>query len=196
MKQGDPESVRELWDRYLRRVTGLAKRRLAGDVKRVVDEDDVAQSVFRSLCLGAADGEFPELQDRNDLWPLLAKITNRKAINQLRRANRKKRGGGEVRGESVLQQNREGPSVGFDEIASDAESPEMNAQLTEECDRLLAALPDDTYRFVIWKRLEGHSNDEIADLLGVTTRSVERKIQNARDVLARKLESTRNDESS
>ena len=40
------------------------------------------------------------LEDRDDLWQILAVITTRKAMRQLRRERAQKRGGGEIRGES------------------------------------------------------------------------------------------------
>ena len=185
MKNGDGTAAGRLWERYVRRILGLARRRFGGHPKRVVDEDDVAQSVFRSLFLGAATGAFPDLIDRNDLWPLLARLTNRKTIDQIRRANREKRGGGDVRGESALAAADGEPRNRLDEIASDAEAPEFIVQMNEQCDRLLQRLPNDTYRFIVWKRLEGFTNGEIAEELGITTRSVERRVQNTRALLER-----------
>ena len=187
LKQGNAEAAQRLWERYVRRINGLAKRRFGGHPRRTVDEEDVAQSVFRSLFLGAANGAFPDLIDRNDLWPLLARLTNRKAVDQIRRANRDKRGGGDVRGESALAAVDGEPPGGLDDVASDVNSPDFAAQMNEECDRLLAALPDDTYRFVVWRRLEGHTNEEIAGELGIAKRSVERKLQNTRELLGRML---------
>lgn len=188
MKNGNAEAAQKLWEHYVRRINGLAKRRFGGHPKRTADEEDIAQSVFRSLFLGAADGAFPELIDRNDLWPLLARITNRKVVDHIRRETREKRGGGDVRGESAFAAVDGEPAGGLDEIASDVESPEFAARMNEECERLLQALPDDTYRFVVWKRLEGCTNAEIAAELGVTKRSVERKLQNTRELLGRMLD--------
>jgi DNA-directed RNA polymerase specialized sigma24 family protein len=152
-----------------------------------MDEEDVAQSVFRSFCLGAPQGEFPELIDRDDLWPLLARITNRKAVNQIRWANREKRGGGKIRGDSVLTPAGESEQGGFDDIAHDDPTPDFVVSMAEECRLILNSLPDDTYRFVVWSRLEGRTNEEIANLLGVTMRSIERKMQLIRASLARRL---------
>ncbi len=189
LRTGDPDAAAQLWERYVQRVRGLARHRLANSPKKAFDEDDVAQSVFRSLCLGAADGEFPGLVDRDGLWPLLAQITNRKAANKIRAATRQKRGGGKVQGESVLDRPDDDGARGLEQMADKAMSPEFAAEMSEQCQSLLDALPDETYRFVVWKRLEGHSNAEIAELLEVTVRSIERKLQNARSLLVERLQS-------
>jgi DNA-directed RNA polymerase specialized sigma24 family protein len=187
LKCGDEDAARNLWEKYFKRITGLARKRLSSQPQRVMDEEDVAQSVFRSFCLGAPQGEFPELIDRDDLWPLLARITNRKAVNQIRWANREKRGGGKIRGDSVLTPAGESEQGGFDDIAHDDPTPDFVVSMAEECRLILNSLPDDTYRFVVWSRLEGRTNEEIANLLGVTMRSIERKMQLIRASLARRL---------
>ena len=58
------------------------------------DEEDAALSAFESLYAGLANGKFPQLNDRDDLWRLLVVITSRKVLLQARRQLRQKRGGG------------------------------------------------------------------------------------------------------
>ncbi len=50
------------------------------------------------------------------------------------------------------------------------------ARLTELYSELLGALSDDTLRRVATWKLEGYSNEEIAEKLGCSLRSVERKL--------------------
>ena len=55
-------------------------------------------------------------------------------------------------------------------------SPELAAQVAEECGRLLRALGDkDLEAVALWRR-EGYSVEEIADRLGCAPRSVKRKL--------------------
>eukprot|EP00913_Durusdinium_trenchii_P023448 g22026.t1 len=185
LKDGDPEAAHQLWNRYFERLTNLARRKLGGLPKRDADEEDVAQSVFNSLCAGAAKGHFTELFDRNDLWPLLIRITHQKSVDRIRHANRQKRGGGKVRGDSAVDGRDADDAGGFDQFAGDAPTPAFLAEMTEEYRRLFESLRDETLKFTAWSRFEGHSNDEIAKLLGITTRSVERKLQLIRDTLTK-----------
>jgi DNA-directed RNA polymerase specialized sigma24 family protein len=90
LKHGDDQAVHELWDHYQRRQMGLA-RKLLGDTPRgAADEEDVALSAFKSFCARAAEGKFPVLEDRDDLWRILATITVRKASRLARRERRRK----------------------------------------------------------------------------------------------------------
>ncbi len=57
----------------------LARTGLRGAARRVADEEDAALSAFDSFCRRAAQGQFPDLKDRDGLWALLVVITARKA---------------------------------------------------------------------------------------------------------------------
>ena len=75
------------------------------------DEEDVAVSVFNGLCKGAAAGRFDQLHSRDDLWSLLVAIAGKKAADQIRRQTSQKRGGKDLRGESVFQGVADEPGV-------------------------------------------------------------------------------------
>src|SRR5262245_46716238 len=92
----------ELWAHYFKRLVGLAHLKLGDTPKGMADEEDVAAAALNSFFTGAARGNFPKLHDRNGLWPLLAKITCRKSIDQRRYLLAEIRGGGRVHGESKL----------------------------------------------------------------------------------------------
>jgi IS30 family transposase len=53
----------------------------------------------------------------------------------------------------------------------------MAAQAIEECSRLLDRLQDDSLRQIACWKMEGYTNDEIAERLNVVTRTVERKLK-------------------
>jgi DNA-directed RNA polymerase specialized sigma24 family protein len=184
LRAGDSDSARLLWERYFARMLGIAKKRLGGASRRVVDEEDVAISVFDTLCRGAAEGRFSQLADRNDLWRLLIAITQQKAVDQVRRQMRAKRGGGEVRGDSVfmkLPADGDSGVQGFEAVLSSGPTPDLLVSMDEEYQRLLGLLRNDTLRQIAIWRMEGYSNDEIANRLQCTTRSVERKLKLIRE---------------
>ena len=79
LARGEDEAVEAIWQRYFERLVRLARTKLAAGQRRMADEEDVALSAFQSFCRGAAEGRFPRLQDRHDLWRLLVTITARKA---------------------------------------------------------------------------------------------------------------------
>ena len=174
----DAESVeraaRALWERYFRRMVGLARSKLLASRNRdaAVDEEDIALSAFESFCGGAALGRFPDLFDRDDLWRLLVVITSRKASSESRRRNRQKRGAGMVRNESAFDDEDEllARAVGVEP------TPESAAIVVEQYQRLLDLLGDDTLRKVAVWRMEGFQSDEIAEKHGCARRTVARQL--------------------
>lgn len=180
--QGDEAAAQALWQRYFQRLAALARQRLGEGNRRVRDEEDVALSVFRSLCEGAGRGELSP-GDRDELWRLLATITVRKVASQLRAEGRQKRGGGEVRGESAL----EAAGPGFDAFAGTEPTADFLHELADEHQRLLESLGDESLRRIAVFKLEGWTGSEIARELGITRRSVERKLERIRELWKKKL---------
>ncbi len=176
LKQGDRVASQQLWEAYFGRLVGLARARLKNTVRRVADEEDVALSAFDSFFRRAERGQFPQLQDRDDLWQLLFVLTVRKAINLVHYQGRKSRGGGRVQSLQDLE------ALGADQILGTEPSPELAAQMTEECQRLLARLGDETLRAVALWKMEGYTNVEIAAKLGCVEQTVERKLRAVRQV--------------
>jgi DNA-directed RNA polymerase specialized sigma24 family protein len=184
LRAGDPAAAQKLWQRYFRRLVGLARQKLRAMPRRAADEEDVALSAFDSFCQGAARGRFPTLRDRDNLWHLLVTITARKALLLRRHERRDKRGGGHVRGDSAFQFAAEDGAAEADveQIIGHAPTPEFAAQTAEEYQRLLARLTDASLRSIaVWK-MEGYRNDEIAARLGCVPRTVERKLAVIRTV--------------
>jgi DNA-directed RNA polymerase specialized sigma24 family protein len=183
LEAGDQDAARHLWQRYYRELVVLARARLGTTPRRASDEEDVALSVLRCLYEGAARGQFTTLVNRHELWQLLATITGRKVIAQQRYLHKHKRGGGRVRGDSVLHRsNGDRSSLGFDGILGDAATPEVLAVAAEEFQRLMTLLEDDRLRQIAQCKLEGYTNAEIAKRLGLTSRSIERKLRSIRHV--------------
>jgi DNA-directed RNA polymerase specialized sigma24 family protein len=170
LKEGDPAAAEQLWQVCFVRLVELARKRLRQAPMLARDEEDVALSVFDTFCRNIADGRFPRLADRDDLWRVLATITARKASHVLRDEGRQKRGGGAGR-LSAEEQNGV-----LEQIFSREPSPELAAQMTEAYERLLDALADDELRRVAVWRMEGHTVEEIAAKIGCVPRSVKRKL--------------------
>lgn len=184
LKTGDPEAARALWEGYFRRLVTLARDRLRGRPRGAADEEDVALSAFDSFFRGAGAGRFPRLDDRSDLWRVLVAITARKAIDLARHEGRGKRGGGRVASGSSAAPDGSDPDL-LAGVAGPEPTPEFAAEVAEECGRLLELLGDGELRSVaVWK-MEGFTNQEIADRLGRSVPTVERKLAAIRVVWER-----------
>jgi DNA-directed RNA polymerase specialized sigma24 family protein len=190
LKAGDPAAAQRLWERYFRKLVRLARARLGDAPRRAADEEDAALSAFDSFCRGAAAGRFPQLSDRDNLWPLLVVITARKVIDTRNHEARAKRGGGKVRGESAWLDAVDGSDRdgGINLVVGSEPTPALAAELAETAQRLLDALGSDELRRVaVWK-MEGYSNAEIAAKLGRVERAVERRLKLIRRLLEREME--------
>src|SRR5262245_56084849 len=177
LKGGDTDAAQKLWERYFARLVGLARKKLQGSRRRVEDEEDVALSAFASFCRGAQAGRFPQLADRDNLWPLLVVITARKAIDLVNRECRLKRGGGKVESESALPGEGDSSPPGLEQVVGDEPTPDFAAQVAEQCQRLLDQLGDDELRSIaVWK-MEGFTNAEIAVKLDRAVVGVERRLR-------------------
>ena len=161
----DPSAAEQLWQRFVPRLLGLARRTLANHPRLNGFADDVVQSAFASFFQRAQAGQF-SCEDREDLWNLLAVMTVRKARMAIRQENAEKRGGGQV-------VNEAGSSTSpLEAVAASQLGPEFDLHAEE----LLAGLPEEL-RTVAVLRLMGHTNPEIARQLDWTVRKVERKLQ-------------------
>jgi DNA-directed RNA polymerase specialized sigma24 family protein len=181
LRAGDRAAAQPLWQRYFRRLVGLAREQLQGAPKRGADEEDVALSAFDSFYRRAEAGHYPDLGDRDDLWRLLVHITTSKSMDLARRERAKKRGD-----HLLAELPASGPAEsseaegGIGQLASPEPTPEFAAQVAEECRRLLDALGDAELRSVaVWK-MEGHSVEEIAAKLDCAPITVKRKLARIR----------------
>jgi RNA polymerase sigma factor (sigma-70 family) len=166
LKAGDREAARALWERYFRRLVTLARDRLRALPRAARDEEDVALSAFDSFCRHAEQGRFPRLDDRDDLWQLLVTIATRKASNLARHEGRDRR---DWRRTAPLNAEAGAP-------AGAEPDPALAAELAEETGRLMGLLPDEQMRALALRKLEGHTNEEIAGLLGCSLATVERRL--------------------
>jgi DNA-directed RNA polymerase specialized sigma24 family protein len=174
LKAGNDRDIQRLWDRYFERLVRLAGSRLPGHARRAFDEEDIALSAFQSFCARVGQGQFPRMDDRDDLWRVLSTITTRKAVDTVRHQTRQKRGGGRVLGESAVA--GEGEADGLARFLSREPTPEDAARFADQYERLLGRLEEPTLKTIALRRLEGYSSEEIAAGLGTSARTVDRKL--------------------
>ena len=164
VKNGNSDAAQRLWDRYFQRLVGLAKRKLYLVPRQESDEEDVAIQALGSFFDKARLGRFPRLQDRDDLWSLLASIIEHKALKVRSRHQASKRGGGQTRIDLDMDA----------EIAADPDFAILDS-FSLELRELLASLQDERLRTIATLVLHGFTNAEIAKKMEVTQRTIERK---------------------
>jgi RNA polymerase sigma factor (sigma-70 family) len=176
IKSGGDGIAQKLWERYYGALVRLARAKLKRSRRVADDEEDVATSAFDSFFRAAANGRYPQLNDRTELWKLLITITKRKILDRVQSQTRIKRGGGNELREADLVA-AEGEFTEFEEVVGSEPTPEFAAMVAEEYQRLLDTLPDQTHREIAILRMEGWKDDEIAAKLGCVRRTVGRKLQ-------------------
>lgn len=178
VRSGDEQATTTLWERYFQQLVRVAAKRLPPNLRRTGDEEDIALSAFHSFIAGIRLDRFPDLRGPDNLWGLLITLTGRKVHAHLRHQTRQKRGGGAVRGESVFIDPKDvGRGVGIGGVTDNAATPDLQTELAEACETLLDQLPDEQLRQIAVMRMEGFLVDEIAGLLGVSKRAIERRLQ-------------------
>lgn len=180
-KVGDPLAARKLVETYYQRLVRFARQRLRGARRGMADEEDVALSAFDSFLRRAELGQFPRLDDRDDLWEVLLRITRCKAADVIKHENRQKRDAGRIQNEDIA---RATDAAGLDWIPDREPTPEEAVGFAEDVRRLLECLDDDLRQVALWK-LDDCTNQEIAAKLNCVPRTVERKLRVIRSIWKR-----------
>jgi DNA-directed RNA polymerase specialized sigma24 family protein len=185
LKGGDRGAVQPLLERYFHRLVGLARLKLKGARHPDQDEEDVALSAFDSFCRAAERGRFPRLDDRDDLWQLLALLTCRKAADVIERWKRFIRAA--ECGESALGAPADGAGGErpIEQVVGREPTPEEAAEVAEGYRRLVGLLEDERLRNIANWKLEGYTNAEIAQKLGRAVVTVEQNLKLIRAIWTR-----------
>jgi DNA-directed RNA polymerase specialized sigma24 family protein len=179
------EAARRIWECYADRLVALVRHNLDARIRRREDVADILQSMYKSFCLRRPAAEV--LLGRDEVWRLLVHITLCKVKNSTRRHRAERR---DVRREEAIGgagRAAEFPDWLLEEMEQEGPDASAAAALEEELQEWLALLPESLRRIVLW-RLEGYTNREIGDMIQLTERSVELKLQIIRARLRGRLE--------
>ncbi len=181
LKQGDQQAAQKIWERFFQRLITLADRKLKASPRKAMDEEDVVQQVFAEFFVQVQQGRFPKLDDRNDLWQILAMLVDRRAKDQIKRQNTQKAGGGRVRTESVFLVTDESVAGnGIARVEDWLPTPELAVEFIETMEERLTVLSNGEHQQIAMYKMQGYTNREVADLLRSSERTVERCLQSIR----------------
>jgi RNA polymerase sigma-70 factor (ECF subfamily) len=148
----------------------LAYRVARGVLRNTADAEEVAQEA-----LLRAYRHFDRLRDRNRFRGWLVRIAFRLALDRLRSRKRS-----EMRDTFWSQPEHRPPAATAEDLAA---SNEFQAHL----DRALEELPEKLRLVLLLAAMEGHTIEEIAGMVGISTGTVKSRIFYARKQLAEKL---------
>ena len=181
LRAGDEDTAGLVFNRYARRLIGLAAARLPGSVRSKEDPEDAVLSAFKSFFVRQKKGEF-EPGDWDELGTLLTYLTVCKVDRRIRKYLAGKR---DVRRESAPAPDDEG-DTGPVEAAAPDPTPAEAAMLADTVQELMARL-DPTDQRILSLRLQGHTTAEIAKVVGRSERTVFRVLNDVRDHVRRLL---------
>ena len=187
LREGQPEAAERLWKAFSPKLEDYAKRKFGGLPRRAYDEEDVALSAMMDFTEGIRNHRFPDLSSEESLARILFVIADRKVLKRIRHQTASKRGGGDVRGESVFF-TIDGDGGGMGRVASAANEANGGEALGQECLELLDRLGDDELRTIAILRLQGYTTGEIAEDLEVSTRTVDRRLDDIRKIWSSEVE--------
>jgi len=148
----------------------LAYRVARGVLRNSADAEDVAQEAMLR-----AYRQFDRLRDRSRFKAWLVRIAFRLALDRLRSGKRR-----ELRDTVWSQPEHQPPAVNAEDLAA---SNEFQVHL----ENALAELPGKLRLVLLLAAMDGHTIDEIASMLGISTGTVKSRIFYARRQLAEKL---------
>jgi RNA polymerase sigma-70 factor (ECF subfamily) len=178
LRAGDRGVVREFCDRYGPALNRIADRKLPDAVRRRVDAEDVVQSACRTFFRRAQNGEFL-LDDSDSLWRLLCAITLTKVREQARFHLRQRRGVDREHGlpEAKDESRCEVP------ILEPGQNPAEVAEFADQFRSLLDQLDPEQQRVVDLK-IQDYTNEQIAEMLNCSERTVRRILKRVQSVLS------------
>jgi RNA polymerase sigma-70 factor (ECF subfamily) len=172
-----PEASAQLFERFARRLIGLARTHLDARMQNKVDPEDIVQSVYKSFYLRY--GDVPLDEENGGLWNLLTVITLRKCADRVRYFRTERRD----MSREIAPAGDEG-SEPWRALAGREPTPDQAVALAETVERLLGSLDSDE-RPILELSLQGYSTQEISQQLGRAERSVRRLRERIRKQLER-----------
>jgi RNA polymerase sigma factor (sigma-70 family) len=180
LRSGDQQVAREFCEQYGPALHRIAEKNLPGGLRRRVGAEDIVQSACRTFLRRARDQQF-QLADSESLWRLMCAITLTKVREQTRFHLRQKRG--------LRQEVRGIPSdseAGL-QLAASQPAPDQAAIFADQFRHVLSLL-DEEERKIVDLKLQDCTNEQVAEAMGSSERTVRRMLKRLRDRMERDFE--------
>lgn len=186
-KAGCEQAATQLWARYRTMLLNLARKKLGTSARNVSDEEDIVLDTFQFFFRRCREGAYPNVRDRDDLGKLLVAITVHKATNQVRDELRRKRAGGGV---SALSEPMVLNDFHYFDLLPGAEpSPEFVSMMEDSLKKFLSLFVDGELRSIVLYKIEGYTNEQVAEKIGRSVPTVERRLRLIRETWLEQMDS-------
>ncbi len=185
LTHGDSDVLRSFYAEYGPMLRNIADSRLAPGMRRRFDADDVIQSTFRTFFRRAQVGYF-QFEDNQRLWNLLCAITLTKLREKARFHQRKSRGVGR---EVPVDAGDDSGDAGHGDsgLVAGGPTPDSAAEFADTFDMLVTSLDEDERKLIDLK-LQDQTNDEAAEALGISERTVRRMLSRLQEKFEKLLQ--------
>src|SRR5262245_28835758 len=173
-RAGDQDAARVLFDSFVERLLPLARRRISQRLASRVDAEDIVQSVFRTFFARLKEDQF-EIENHDDLFRLLVRITVHKTLRQIAHHRAAKRNPGQEMGQSDSAHEQ------LLQLLTSEPTPEATVSFLDQLEHFMQQMPEADRR-ILELRMEGFSTDEIAQKTGSYDRKIRRVLERIRDL--------------
>lgn len=180
LKSGEDDAAQVVFDRFSRRLMGLARQHLDHRLAVKVAPEDVVQSAYKSFFVRQREGNF-EVPSWDSLWGLLTMITLRKCADRAAQFSTEKRDVSREVGQGKLE---ESPSLLWHEAVDRDPLPQEAAVLAETVEELFQSVNDQDERAILELCLQGYTASEIS----VSLNRAERSVRRLRERIRKRLE--------
>jgi len=172
IRVGDQTAAAELYRRYACQVRSLARTRSSSDLARLVDEEDITQSVFADFFFGARQGQY-QVPAGTDIWRILLVI----ALNKIRAKGRFHHAARRDTRKTV------GDKTIDDRVHVERAADRMaRAYIQIAFEETIELLPP-VHKQIVLLRMEGFEVAEISTKVECSKRSVERALHEFREIM-------------
>lgn len=182
---GSVAAQEQFWQRYGKRLDLVTRRHFPPGLNRRLAPEDIVQSTCRSFFTRIQDGRL-EVSDRDSLWGLLCAIAlNKTRMKQRYHLAQRRAINREQDVQSTKSDSGERTAA---EPASGGAPPDEAIIFAEQLERVMELL-DATEKEILQLKLDNYTNQEIADRVSRSERTVRRVVERLQEKLATALKS-------
>ena len=163
---GDEAAAFQVYERYQQRLLALANRKIGPHLRPKVEPESIAETVFRSVLMGVADGKYC-VPEGGSLWNLMAFLTDRKILKRIDRINTIKAGG-------QVKAVDEG-EFRLAELASGEPTPDEVAAFADQLQLIRSRVKPQSFA-IIELLLDDYKIGEIAEIQQVSRWAIRRRL--------------------
>ena len=188
LKNDDSYAAHQIWQRYVLKLTMFAKLKLDSFRSRVEDEHDAVHMAYAKFLQLVTADRLKKLDNRDDLWQILSMLTERRVKDIFRRENAKKRGRTQLVDVPTINADNNGLDIGVTNCPAQETDSLYYIEFWEELEECLNVLNDDRLIEITLSKLQAQSNEVIANKLGISVSTVNRKLRKIERIWQRRNE--------